>query len=59
MSENEFRVQCPNCLEEFDKPDEFSKIPRHDFKKAGKTLDCPGSFTLGVPVITPLGPPKH
>jgi len=59
MSEEEFRVQCPFCLEEFDKTSEFAKLPRHDFKKTGKVLDCPGSFAFGSPIKTPSGPPKH
>jgi len=59
MSSDEYKVQCPYCFEEFDKPDEFSRLPRHDYKKPDRPLDCPGSFTIGVPIITPPGPPKH
>ncbi|MDP7628505.1 MAG: hypothetical protein QF530_11445 [SAR202 cluster bacterium] len=59
VSPTEYRVQCPLCFQEFDKPDEFAKMPRHTYKKDGKDLDCPGSFETGMPIVTPLGPPNH
>lgn len=59
MSDGEYKVQCPFCLEEFIKASEFEKLPRHDFKKPDKALDCPGSFTQGTPIIAPLGRPDH
>jgi len=59
MSKGEYKVHCPFCLEEFEKSSEFEKLPRHDFKQPDKALDCPGSFTLGVTIVAPLGRPEH